>query len=157
MLELYEQKKDKSMNNKTLLAVLTAGITLTSTGIVPAARAQTRTLAQCSLATVKGSYAIQLTGWYGTGANRLPYASAGTFIADGNGNLSGTETVILDGAAPIQQPVTATYTVNPATCTGSATATDGRTFNFFILQNGKEITNISTTLGTTITGVSKRQ
>lgn len=145
------------MTNKTLLAVLTTGITLTSMSVVPAAHAQIQTSATCSLATVKGSYAIQLTGWYGTGANRLPYASAGTFIADGNGNLSGTETVVLDGAAPIQQPVTAKYTVNPATCTGAATATDGRTFNFFILGNGKEITNISTTPGTTITGVSKRQ
>lgn len=145
------------MINKTFLAVLTTGITLTSMSIVPAAHAQIQTSATCSLATVKGSYAIQLTGWFGTGANRQPYASAGTFVADGNGHLSGTETVVLDGAAPIQQPVTATYTVNSATCTGSATATDGRTFNFFILGNGKEITNISTTLGTTITGVSKRQ
>ena len=145
------------MTHKKFIPALATGITLASMSIVPVAHAQIQTSARCFLATVKGSYAIQLTGWYGTGANRIPYASAGTFIADGNGYLSGTETVVLDGAAPIQQTVTANYTVNPATCTGAATATDGRTFNFFILQNGKEITNISTTPGTTITGVSKRQ
>lgn len=145
------------MTNKTLLAVLTTGITLTSMSVVPAAHAQIQTSATCSLATVKGSYAIQLTGWYGTGANRLPYASAGTFIADGNGNLSGTDTVVIDGGTPTPRTVTATYTVNPSTCTGTAVSQAAGTFNFFILGNGKEILNISTTPGTTITGVSKRQ
>lgn len=145
------------MITKKSIAVLATGIALTSTGVVPTAHAQSLSPATCSLATVNGSYVIQLTGWVETGASRKPYASAGTFIADGKGNLSGTDTVVIDGGTPIPRTVTATYTVNPTTCTGTAVSQAAGTFNFFILGNGKEILNISTTPGTTITGVSKRQ
>lgn len=141
----------------SLAVLLVPAISLTVTTILPAARAQSQNSGRCSEAMVKGSYAIQLTGWYGIGANRVPYASAGTFVADGNGYLQGNDVVVLDGAAPVPRTVTATYTVDPNTCSGTATSPAAGTFNFFILDNGKEILNISTTPGTTITGVSKRQ
>jgi hypothetical protein len=140
-----------------LAALLIPATTLFGSILVSPAHAQTESEPKCSLATIKGSYVIQLTGWIGSGANRLPYASTGTFVADGNGYLQGVDTVVLDGAAPVQRLVTATYTVDPNTCSGTATSPAAGSFNFFILENGKKIINISTTPGTTVTGFAEKQ
>lgn len=129
-----------------------------STAILPAAQAQTSSDNQkCSLSTIKGSYAIELKGWVGSGASRVPYASAGTFVADGRGYLQGVDTVVIDGQQPFERTVTATYTVDPNTCSGSAVSPAAGSFNFQIIDNGKRINNISTTPGTTVTGTSIRQ
>lgn len=96
-----------------LAVLLIPGIALKDTGIIPAVHAQSQNNAKCSEATVKGSYVIQLTGWVGEGSARVPYASAGTYMADGKGNLSGVDTVVIDGGEPIKRTVSATYTVDP--------------------------------------------
>ncbi|BAY41125.1 hypothetical protein NIES2111_55160 [Nostoc sp. NIES-2111] len=141
-----------------LAVLMVSEINPTSKAIIPVAQAQSLSdNPKCSLSTVKGSYAIQLTGWVGSGANRLPYASSGTFIADGKGYLRGVDTVVLDGAPPVKRTVTATYIVDSNTCTGSAVSPAAGNFDFQIIDNGKQITNISTTPGTTVTGISIRQ
>ena len=122
----------------------------------PPGNAESLCPGNCSEAMIKGCYAIELTGWVGSGPGRLPYASVGFFYADGKGTLSGTDTMVIDGGPPVQRAVTATYTVDPNTCTGTAVSDVG-TFNFVITDSGKEIRNISTTPGTTITGTSRRQ
>lgn len=147
--------------NIKLISVLTFSAVLlipaiTPGGIsfLPTAQAQST---RCSEAMIKGSYSIQLAGWIGSGASRVPYASTGTYIADGKGSLSGTDKVIIDGGQPVERTVTATYTVNPTTCTGTATSPAAGTFFFTILDDGKKLPSISTTPGTTVTGVSERQ
>lgn len=140
-----------------LAALLIPATTAIASGILSPAQAKPQVTSKCSLATVKGAYAIQLTGWVGAGVNRVPYASTGSFVADGNGFLQGVDTVVIDGGQPFQRTVTATYTVDPNTCTGSAVSPAAGTFDFVILQNGRKIINISTTPGTTVTGFSERQ
>ena len=109
----------------------------------------------CSEALIKGCYAIELEGWQGTGAGRVPFALVGFYSADGKGNLSGVGTVSVDGViSPVA--VTATYVVDPDTCTGTAASNIG-TFSFTIADGGKEVRSISTTPGLTVHGVARRQ
>ncbi|HEY9801860.1 MAG TPA: hypothetical protein V6D25_15990 [Leptolyngbyaceae cyanobacterium] len=127
-----------------------------STVILPPAQASSDNQ-KCSLSSIKGSYAIQLTGWIGSGASRLPFASAGTFSADGNGYLQMVDTAVIDGGQAFQRNLTATYTVDANTCTGSVVSSIGGSFNFQIIDKGKKIIHVSTTPGTTISGTSTRQ
>jgi hypothetical protein len=124
--------------------------------IMPAASAQTLTVsgAKCSNDTLKGTYSVSLTGWITNGSVRVPYASVGTFVANGEGFLQGTDTVSLDGVIS-PRTVTATYTINPD-CTGTATSQQAGSFSFAISPDGSKATNISTVSGTTVTGISER-
>lgn len=110
----------------------------------------------CSLRTVKGWYAGQISGWAVIGAARVPYGATGSFYLDGRGTITpGAAFQSVDGAiTPIA--VAGTYTVDPSTCTGEAVSTIG-TFFFAIVENGKETRIIGTTPGTTVTGEALRQ
>ena len=113
-------------------------------------------LGHCSVATIKGCYAIELSGWQGAGPGRVPFGLVGFFTADGNGNISGVGTISVDGVITPNVQVTATYTVDPETCTVTASSNLG-TFIGAIADGGKEVRAISTTAGLTVTGVSRRQ
>jgi hypothetical protein len=110
---------------------------------------------KCSLQTLKGSYAARIDGWFGAGAGRLPYASAGFVELDGKGNITGEAMASLDGSV-IPQTIVGTYTVDADTCTGNATSTIGDFF-FAIADNGKQTRIVATTPGTTVTGEAIRQ
>jgi hypothetical protein len=71
----------------------------------------------CSNATLRGSYAFTESGSIvGIG----PVALAGVFKADGQGNITATATVSLNGEI-ISENLNFTYQVNPD-CTGSASS-----------------------------------
>jgi len=126
------------------------------TNVVPTASAQTLTVTanKCDVTTLKGTYSVSLTGWITNNSVRVPYASVGTFVADGQGFLQGTDTVSVDGVIT-PRTVTATYIINPD-CTGTATSQQAGSFNFAIQSDGSKATNISTVPTTTITGISER-
>ena len=91
----------------TIISIL---CTLLVFGIAPAL------LAQCSLRSVAGDWGYTVTG------TRLPLgpaASVGTVHFDREGNLSGIQTLSLNGVIVQGEILTGTITVNPD-CTGSS-------------------------------------
>ena len=132
-------------------AVKTAGVRAQ-----PQADANSLCPGNCSEALIKGCYAIELEGWQGTGPSRVPFTLVGFYSADGKGNLTGVGTISVDGVITPGVVVTATYVVDPNTCTGTATSNIG-TFSFAIAEGGKEVRSISTTPGFTVHGTARRQ
>ncbi len=86
----------------------------------------------------------------------MPFALVGFFNADGNGNINGVGTISVDGVITPNVVVTATYTVDPETCTVTSTSNLG-TFTAALADGGKEAHAISTTPGLTVTGGARRQ
>jgi hypothetical protein len=72
----------------------------------------------CSNATLQGNYGFLVTG---TSAGN-PIAILGQITADGNGGLTGMETVNDNGAITDTAPVTGTYKIG-SKCVGTATIT----------------------------------
>ena len=86
--------------------------TLLAVGLAPALLADE----QCSFRSVAGDFGYTVTG------TRLPVgpaASVGTIHFDRQGNLSGTQTLSLNGTIVQGEVLTGTFTVNPD-CTGSS-------------------------------------
>jgi hypothetical protein len=111
---------------------------------------------RCSTQTIKGSYGAQVSGWFGSGAGRLPIAQTGIVVLDGKGAISGSAETMLDGVPQPPAVIAGTYTVDPETCTGTATTTIG-TFFFAIVDNGKQTRILGTTPGFTVHGEAVRQ
>ena len=109
----------------------------------------------CSNATLRGSYAFTESGSIvGIG----PVAVAGVFKADGQGNLTATDTVSLNGEI-ISENLSFSYQVNPD-CTGSASSAPGQEpahFNFVIVNFGERVTGIHTDPGTTLILKARQQ
>ena len=112
--------------------------------------------AQCSNATMKGTYVASGTGMVGTGPTFSPMATVSLIIYNGDGTgvlVSGTRAVA--GQNSTFNNVPATFTVNPD-CTGSKTI--GTThFNFVITPDGSKITFIVTETGVTLMGTGVRR
>ncbi len=106
---------------KTFGMILTASL---FAGMAMAQTAATENLG-CSLATVIGSYAFQITGQI-----LAPAPAAGSVagvaltVFDGYGNLTQVDNVVHNGVVPIEdwRPAVGTYTVN-SNCTGTFTFT----------------------------------
>jgi hypothetical protein len=138
----------------SLLFVLAVVVTTTSTGY-----------AQCSDATLTGSYAFNFHGFNTRSGkegaklgNEIPFADVGVVTFDGAGNLSVTGTFVFNnsGGQPIG-PDTGTYTVN-SDCTGTATDdTAGIHFDIVTVGGGKEFFGVETDIGTTGTIDGKKQ
>jgi hypothetical protein len=145
----------RNLSWKTFLpcvaALLMPGI---SSAIIPSAQAQNVTSNLCSKETVIGTYSIELKGVVYQNSIALPYSSLGTYVANGQGNVQGTQTVKIGNQAPFQQTVIGTYHIN-SDCTGYATSNIG-TFNLVNTEKGEVIYNIITVPDTNITGVSRR-
>jgi hypothetical protein len=123
-------------------------------------RANTETLKSCTNASWDGSYGFKLVGERIGGVNAGPRAAVGKLVADGRGNLSGTETKSNNGY--IQQGLTFVGIYNMLTdCTGSASLTiaDGevRNFNFILIENGEQVLGIETDDGRVKTMTATRQ
>jgi len=92
----------------------------------------------CSSATLSGTYASNQTGTL----NGLPVAQVNRVVSDGNGNITGSGTLVVNGG--VSYPTfTATYTVN-ADCTGTFTASSGVQQNLVITLDGSEVQFIVT-------------
>jgi len=73
----------------------------------------------CSLRTLNGHYGDSFSG---TIVGLGPIAGIGVTNFDGRGNLTGTDTVNINGSGGIPETSTGTYTVN-SDCTGSTVQT----------------------------------
>jgi hypothetical protein len=133
-----------------------------SEGLIAVAQAQPAKL--CSESTIKGAYAFGLNGAVkGIG----PVALAGTATYDGVGQarLEGFVTSTIGGPA-VNATLLGPYTVNPATCTASATfnvpppgifGVSQLRFAAFIVNRGEEIRYVVTTPGIAVAGSTVRQ
>src|SRR5258708_2826462 len=78
-----------------------------------------RAQADCSASSLSVPYSYSVVGiFYDNAGNIYSYGDVGVVSADGNGKLTGADTVSKDGTIG-QRTFTGTYTVN-ANCTGSA-------------------------------------
>src|ERR1700687_735895 len=93
----------------------------------------------CNVSTLKGNYGLTLSGFLVDNKTPQPLYWEGVVTFDGAGKLSGTLNFSLNGVPTLNNPYTATYTVNPD-CTGLANGTMGSdSLAFVILDHGAEI------------------
>ena len=148
-------------------------------GIVPGARAasiqssanavtqqdEDRSAHECSLKTVKGSYGISTTGWIVSAGPIGPVADVGVITFDGDGGVSQTTTVSLNGLIiPKRTSLSGSYEVNSEDCTGSIdlmlpgpTGPITSTSHMVIVNHGKELRTIVTGAGRVLAGTAERQ
>ena len=118
----------------------------------------------CSLETVEGSYGTSTTGSIVSAGPVGLIADVGVISFDGDGGVSQTTTVSLNGVIiPNRTSLSGSYVVNPD-CTGDislmlagATGPITSTSHFVIVDNGEELQTINTGAGRVLTGVAKRQ
>jgi len=88
--------------------------------------------AQCSNASLNGTFFYSLGGSVKSGTTTASYDELGKVVADGNGNLSGTTTTSIAGVLATLN-VTGTYTVK-SDCSGTGTLTTSADALQFALQ-----------------------
>jgi hypothetical protein len=116
--------------------------------------------AECSLATVRGTYNYAYEGHSVNGNTVTRVAVAGLDQFNGDGTLSGISTTTAEGQAPARLvKYTGTYQVNPD-CTMSDTETDetGAVFHFddFITPDGQTISFVQTDPNAVFSGTARR-
>ena len=116
--------------------------------------------AQCSLASVSGSYGYTSAGFVATPTGAfVPAAAAGRIVFDRHGNVAGTQTRVVAGSA-LDETYSGTYTVN-ADCTGSFTVvvqpdTRTSTVNLVWTDNAKGASAVFTNPGFVLTATARR-
>lgn len=115
--------------------------------------------AGCSTGTLTGTYVYNFNGHFYNDNNDVFYYSAmGQMQLDGNGGITATETVSVDGLIT-RRKYNGTYNVN-SDCSGSLSARkpdDGSQFSadLIVSDSGKEISVIQTDDGTVVSGIAK--
>jgi hypothetical protein len=119
---------------------------------------------ECSLKTIKGSYATSTTGSILFAGPVGAVADVGRIIFDGNGGASQTTAVSLNGMIiPSRSSLSGSYRVEED-CTGDISlilpgpaGTITSTSRFVIVRNGEELLTINTGVGRVLTGMATRQ
>ena len=145
------------MKHTTAKAFVIAAITALAMAIAPMAKANDK---GCSIVTLRGTFADKDTGFLtAPPAMAGPFAGVSTQTYDGNGNITATGMVSLNGMIiPVTQK--GTYTVN-SDCTGTYTvqiSPIGLTAHgFFVIDDsGNELQIIVTDPDTVITCIARR-
>jgi hypothetical protein len=115
----------------------------------------------CSLETLRGSFGITTTGFIVAFGPVGPVADVGVVTFDGNGGVSQTTTVSLNGVIIPARVSSGSYVVN-SDCTGSLSVQlppPAATSNssFVIVDHGRELRLINTGVGRVLAGNAKRQ
>ncbi len=115
----------------------------------------------CDATSLNGSFGYNFAGFYFDNVGNTQFFSgSGRFQADGQGNLTGTESDSFSGQVVKADPYTGTYAVN-SDCSGSFTTTSKTvgTANYdFVMTNGRnQIQMVETDSGTNVTGQATRQ
>jgi hypothetical protein len=135
----------------TLAAI---GVALIMTMVPPALAAQ------CSLASVAGSYGYTTSGFVAIAPSTfVPAAAAGRVTFDGSGHVSGTQTRVVAGSS-LDETYSGTYSVNP-NCTGSFTVlvepdTRTSTVNLVWTDHTNGASAVFTTPGFILTATARR-
>jgi hypothetical protein len=110
----------------------------------------------CGVATLKGNYAVIFSGFQINGTPQ-PFYGEGLATFDGAGNLAAPSNLSLNGVPILNNPYTATYSVNPD-CTGVINGIgNGDSFTFVALDDGSEIFATDITPQDTLNAVFKKQ
>jgi hypothetical protein len=123
-----------------LLVVGLAGLLAIETGY---ADEENASRAKCSEATLDGTYLFADNGFVIKDNEKVPFASSGYEVYDGNGHTKGVSTFNVNGKVTSKETFSGTYTVK-ADCTGSSTYTDGTRYDDFIAPDGSRITYVQT-------------
>ena len=99
--------------------------------------------AKCSEATLEGTYLFAYDGFVIKDNEKVPFASSGYEVYDGNGHTKGVSTLNVNGKVTSKETFSGTYTVK-ADCTGSSTYTDGTRYDDFIAPDGSKLTYVQT-------------
>src|SRR5262249_22273438 len=132
------------------------GVSIGRFTLQPVARAQSG----CSAASFKGAYGLAVNGFfYDTAGNQGVYSSAGLVVVDGNGAITGTDTLNLDGAPTRGRQFTGTYTVN-ADCTGVMNLKDAKgaaiaNMDMVITNGGKDVVMVEYDRDVILNGAAK--
>lgn len=144
----------KLVSSLTMLAAVTLFV------VLPAVRT---VHAQCSNATLTGTYALMWSGFTTKKApagNEVPWAGAGQIAFDGAGNITSTYSTAIDGTIYTSQAAAGTYSVSPD-CNGTLTFTSGDaggvTANLVVASGGAEAFGVITNTGDTVSVDLKRQ
>jgi hypothetical protein len=123
-----------------LLVVGLVGVLANGTGY---AEDENSSGAKCSEATLHGTYLFAYDGFVIKDNEKVPFASSGYEVFDGNGHVKGVATTNVNGKVTSKEPFSGTYTVK-ADCTGSSTYTDGTHYDSFIAPDGSQLTFVQT-------------
>jgi len=132
--------------------MLVIGLALTIFGVLGSAFAEDNT---CNNLLLSGRYGFTVEGTKLAGHGPVgPQKGVAMAEFDGSGNFSQVDTIVINGIVVsdfTHTPASGTYIVN-SDCTGTFTInfTDGRpsvTTNFIVVNNGKEIDTVVTTVG----------
>jgi hypothetical protein len=127
-----------------ILLVVGAGVLSVGTGYAKDENAKDGDAgAKCSEATLDGTYLFAYDGFEIKGNEKVPFASAGYEVYDGNGNVKGVASTNVNGKVTRNEPFSGTYTVK-ADCTGTSTYTDGTRYDEFIAPDGSMFTWVQT-------------
>jgi hypothetical protein len=134
-----------------LLIALAVALTV---GAVPRAHAQDG----CTLVTLKGSWGFLLNGTIiqVPPVPNFPIAIVGVIHFDGASNFTRDERAVVNGHVFPPEHITGTYTVSDD-CTGTTLDNAGRTSQFTIVSNRKEMFTVGTSEGSVITVIAKKQ
>ena len=123
-----------------LLVVGLAGVLAMGTGY---AEDENASRAKCSEATLDGTYLFADSGFVIKDNEKVPFASSGYEVYDGNGHVKGVSTTNVNGKVSSKETFSGTYTVK-ADCTGSSTYSDGSRYDDYIAPDGSMLTFVQT-------------
>lgn len=152
---------------KTKRAMLIAGLVAIGVSLGGLTTSQADKGRKFSNKDLRGDYGFVLDGEAVAGPIVGPVAGVGSLTNDKNGNSRGVRTLSVAGVVVLRQTAAGTVDVNPDG-TGTAeyvvTTVDPmgfpdavETFDFVLVDGGKELHFVSTTPGVVARGVSKRQ
>ena len=139
-----------------ILALLTLGVLIGRFTAQPIARAQ----GGCTVANLKGAYGVAVNGFfYDFDGSQGVYSSAGLAVADGNGAITGTDTLNLDGTPTRGRQFTGTYTVN-GDCTGTINLKDAKgnaisNMDMVVTNGGKDVVMVEYDANLILNGTAK--
>ena len=107
------------------------------------AEAENASRAKCSEATLEGTYLFADDGFVIKDNEKVPFATSGYEVYDGNGHTRGVVTTNVNGKITSKETFSGTYTVK-ADCTGSSTYTDGTHYDDYIAPDGSMLTYVQT-------------
>ena len=123
-----------------LLVVGAAALTTVGAGY---AKDEDTAKAKCSEATLHGTYLFADDGFVIKDNEKVPFASSGYEVYDGNGHTKGVSTLNVNGKVTSKETFSGTYTVK-ADCTGSSTYSDGTRYDDYIAPDGSMLTYVQT-------------
>ena len=99
--------------------------------------------AKCSEATLHGTYLFADDGFVIKDNEKVPFASSGYEVYDGNGHTKGVSTTNVNGKITSKETFSGTYTIK-ADCTGTSTYSDGTQYDDYVAPDGSMETFVQT-------------